>query len=333
MNTSGENKNANDLFLDVTETFETAKDFLQELDLCNERWHGAGPWIFRGQNDALWRLTPSLFRKPYGDIEADYEYDLVNSFVRHVNLVGLTIPANTMGYVDFQVDKIQTTRRTLTYPSGNGHIYDYTHVAFALAQHSGVPTRLLDFTYDPSVAAWFAADHRNHFHNIGLSDEKVAASFKEILNLFLDSPDNAYSAIKDYIHRQSERIRNLPSDLAVWAIQSNDLLEATSLRMLDHPHSEILNMRAQKGVFLVNTKYGEHESGEWPPFDTDLLRLIDTKGISRLTLPASEISSLRHLLFRKRVASIFMEPTYGAVAKYVVKESEGWTKGTKKRQK
>ena len=51
-----------DPIAEVTDPSETAVEFLQKLDL-GERWHGSGPWVFRGQNDACWKLIPSLFRR------------------------------------------------------------------------------------------------------------------------------------------------------------------------------------------------------------------------------------------------------------------------------
>ena len=315
-----------DLFKDVTDHSPTAGEFLRKLDLANERWHDGGPWIFRGHNDACWELTPSLFRIPYENIEPDYEFDLIHSFVHHLNIVNLPIPANTMSYVEYRVENAPVTTRMLKYPSGSGHVYDFVHVVFAIAQHSGIPTRLLDFTYEPLVAAYFAVDHKDYFDKLGMSSESKAKIFEGILQMTRSSIDDAVSMMIEYMQLHNEQVKNLPKTIAVWAIRANDLLEDTTLRMLNHPYTEIPNLRAQKGVFIFETAAHEIEKNAWQSFDGELSKLIKSGGVCKLTLPKSEIGNLRIALYRKRVAGIFLEPTYEAVAKYVMNESIDWTK-------
>ena len=323
---SDNNKREDNIFADLTDPSTTAEEFLQKLDLANERWHGGGPWVFRGHNDSSWELTPSLFRTPYEEIEPDYEFDLIDSFIRHLNLANMKIPANTMSYVEFRVDDKPVTARSLRYPSGSGHVYDFTHVVFAIAQHSGIPTRLLDFTYDPTVAAWFAVDYRHLFDKLEMSAESKAKVFEHVLQMTRTSIDDAVAMMFEYMRVHNASVKDLPDNIAVWAVRTSDLLEITTLRLLDHPYAEISNLQAQKGAFLIDTAFHEIEKGAWQSFDNELSKLIETGGIRKLTLPKSEIKNLRIALFRRRVAGMFLVPTYEAVASYVMKESEEWSK-------
>ena len=147
-----------DPFESVIVPCKTAMHFLQELDETHERW-GEQLWIYRGHNDARWELLPSLFRDWDEETHPSYEITLIKLFVQNANLANLPIPANSLGYVSrAEMGKGPLTQLGVMDFFGDGLVYDFTHVAFAIAQHSGVPTRLLDFTFDPMVAAYFASE-------------------------------------------------------------------------------------------------------------------------------------------------------------------------------
>ena len=90
------------------------------------RWaqdHPANEWVFRGHSNEDWRLQPSVGRgDPY---RLDWERLLLDQFRRlaepYVTSAGLTE-------------------------------WDW----LALAQHHGLPTRLLDWTFNSLVACFFA---------------------------------------------------------------------------------------------------------------------------------------------------------------------------------
>ena len=100
-----------------------------------EEWHNfmgwsltkqAPRWVFRGQSQH-WPLKPSVAR--LNRYKPELEILLLNEFKRH-------------SVSHFNTNSISDEWNWL-----------------ALAQHHGLPTRLLDWTYNPLVAAYFASKH------------------------------------------------------------------------------------------------------------------------------------------------------------------------------
>lgn len=97
---------------------------------------GKHKYIYRGQGNSKWDVVSSLDRSL--DIERDKRAGEIFSAILY-NIVPQT---SIEMYEDYRVLK----------PGPESYL--------ALAQHYGIPTKLIDFTTDPSVAIWFA-DHTN----------------------------------------------------------------------------------------------------------------------------------------------------------------------------
>ena len=318
---SSENeKNPPDAFKSVTIRSRKAARFLEKLDESREEWRD-GLWVFRGQNNASWDLVPSLFRARTLWKDPLYEIKIITNFIHFINLVKLPIPANALGYYTHKKDALFSSTEVLI-SSGleeAGLEYDFSHVVFAIAQHSGIPTRLLDFTYDPLIAAYFAAETSGLSKTLEYSDEWMKRYFVDVLKEREKAPDATLALLDKYSKKLDQISKNLPKQIAVWAIRTKDLVGRTSLRLLEHPYSEILNLRSQMGVFICDTQHIKSEDDPGQKFKNEVMTLVESGGIKRLTLPFSERDNLLDLLKQKRVSSMYLKPSYESVAEGVFK--------------
>jgi hypothetical protein len=140
-----------------TRQFANANDlftFLQTWPLACQSW------AFRGQADEQWRLEPSLERlaRRYKDIRADAETYAVRAFKRRAHHYLRDLPG--------EQDDLEW---------------------LALMRHHGAPTRLLDWTRSPYVAAFFATAEANEKDNSAIWAVDIEAIRHEAREMLVES--------------------------------------------------------------------------------------------------------------------------------------------------
>ena len=274
--------------------FKTAKGFyyallnfdnmiVKELPPYESQRPRGSRWIFRGHWDSEWSILPSALRdewhkkfrkqlsspfllflqkrfKPDSkfkqsefDLRAQIrtEYDLLKQFVETANDLGIECNYTPFSYPDY--------KKNLEDRSNNSIL-----PIMALARHHGLPTRLLDFSYNPLFAAFFAASYP--------------------------------------FEKRPEKISE-KGNLCIWAIKERSILH-TSWRKIPVPINRSSNLFAQDGILIIDTEADKKfikNDGEWQDFQMDFQAIENPTRLIKLTLPKEEYSALLRLLWRNNI--------------------------------
>jgi hypothetical protein len=150
--------------------FEYFNDPFSELNETSYSNIGA-KYIFRGHQDFNWELIPTAFR----DLNSNEENNSLNvlksgnghflpeltdfiNFVRGLNSLGYKIEDDSFKLINSTLidDKYKAFELIEDFPKPE------QLKELALAQHYGVHTRLLDFTFNPNKAIFFATEKIKH---------------------------------------------------------------------------------------------------------------------------------------------------------------------------
>jgi len=293
-------------FNKVEELFNTFAHWNDDLNLEGFIFRGHGkekykliPNSLREDNkEDLWKISPLKKDKyPHETEEAqiNVEYSILREFYKHSDFKGLKVPVSK--------HLRENLHKKLSYDHVNRFnidkwIQDDLLEITSLAQHYGIPTRLLDWTYDPYIAFYFA------FHDAIKTEGKLSE------NLVIFALNKEYLSI----------FRKL----------------GMNIQFITPHYSENPNLSAQKGLFIhynkTSIEKGNKEKRCIPidrtPLDEFIKNKFDnlnnktfkTLFLKKFIIPCSEAKKGCQILDKMGYDSGNVFPGYSGIAKFILEK-------------
>jgi len=277
--------------------------------------------IYRGQADAGWKLVPKVLRKHvvggknYGSFVGTYvaqqiltvqcqileEARLLKGFVEECDRIGIALPNDSINRRNKALNKNGTgLDRFQKFPA---KWPDNDWIDFmALAQHHGLPTRLLDWSRRSYVAAYFAA-----------SDAlQRRAEWKPDTRLAVWALDTA--AVEGLTRRPVGPPPYEPDSMI------------PHIRVITVPGATSNHIAAQAGLFTLQKETGKPQALLTErSLEDDLLE--SPRLLRKYELPVAEASKLLHLCSLHEITATTIFRSYDGAAKAVLDLTAIWSEG------
>ena len=209
---------------------------------------------------------------------------------------------------------------------------DYYEIA-ALAQHYGLPTRLLDWTYDINVALYFAS---MEVIKEKCMDEKLTES--EWLNRIKDRNHKTLASLKDHLQGNLDikTDGNLNKKIEIWALDTKIIFANKNnnlpLKIIRPRYYDNDNLSAQKGLFTLWViekplkKDFEPDFGatvDRTPLDkqiTDYLQQAEMEPkpyLYHITIPQTAVGEIYQHAKRNHVDAAHLFPGYAGIVQCI----------------